>query len=231
MDVAREHKDLGADIGLLAVLQTWARDLHYHVHIHCVVPGGGLSTDRLRWIQCSNDYFLPQRVLALRLRTRFKAALQKADPKLFVQIPCKVWQMAWVVDVLPVGRGEAALKYLGAYVYRSAFSSEKIIADDGKNITFVCRDNKGVKRTLTRPAETFIHRVLQHVLPRRFQHVRSYGWLSPAAKARFERIRAMLDWKAPPLQILPRPAPECPCCHKPMILVQVLPRPPPEKSG
>jgi len=231
IDVARDHKDLGAHIGLLAVLQTWARDLHFHPHVHCVVPGGGLSADGLRWVRPkSSDYFLPQPVLAKRFRTRLKQALQQRAPKLFGQIPRKVWHLDWVADVQPVGSGEPALKYLAAYVYRTAFSAEKIVADDGQRITFTYRDNEGRNRAMRLPGEKFLHRFLQHVLPRGLQRVRHFGWLSAAARERFERIRALLDWQPP--KPLPEPAvfvPHCPGCKKPMLLIGRLPRPPPSR--
>ena len=229
LDVGRDHKDLGAQVGLLAVLQTWARDLHYHPHVHCVVPGGGLAADGLRWVRTKRPgYFLPQKVLARRFRTRLKTALQQAHPKLFIAIPAKVWRMDWVADVQAVGSGEPALKYLAAYVYRSAFSAERIIADDGQYVTFSYRDNQGRNRSMRLSGEAFLQRFLQHVLPKGFQRVRHFGWLSPAAKARFERIRALLDWQAPVELLVPAlPPPLCPCCKKPMHLIGRLPRPPP----
>jgi hypothetical protein len=229
LDVGRDHKNLGAQLGVLAVLQTWARDLHYHPHVHCVVPGGGLSEDQLRWVRPkSSGYFLPQPALAMRFRTRLKQALQQRDAKLFVQIPRQVWKMNWVTDVQPVGSGEPALKYLAAYVYRTAFSAEKIIADDGQHVTFTYRDNTGTNHRLTLTGEKFLHRFLQHVLPKGLQRVRHFGWLSAAAKGRFDRIRALLDWQPP--EPLPEPqvfVPQCPGCKKPMRLIGRLPRPPP----
>jgi hypothetical protein len=229
LDVGREHKDLGAQLGVLAVLQTWARDLHYHPHVHCVVPGGGLSEDRLRWVRPKNrDYFLPQAALAARFRNRLKQVLQREHPELFAQIPPRVWALSWIADVQPVGSGEPALKYLAAYVYRTALSAEKIVADDARGVTFRYRDNTGRDRTLTLSAERFLHRFLQHVLPKGLQRVRTFGWLSPAAKVRFERIRALLDHPAPPpAPAPPAPVPECPFCHQPMFLIGRLPRPPP----
>lgn len=230
LDVGRDHKDLGAQLGLTAVLQTWARDLHFHPHVHCVVPGGGLSSNGLRWMRPKHpDYFLPQAALAMRLCTRLKEVLRHDHPALFAQIPPRVWTLHWVADVQPVGTGEPALKYLAAYVYRTAFSAERILADDGSRITFGYRDNQGQTQTRTLTAEQFLHCYLQHVLPRGFQRVRHFGWLSPAAKARFQRAAALLDWNPPPAQPLTfeTPAPECPDCKKPMILVGRLPRPPP----
>jgi Putative transposase/Transposase zinc-binding domain len=229
-DVAREHRDLGAEIGCLAVLQTWTRDLRFHPHVHCVVPAGGLSADRLRWISPKREnYFLPQAVLALRLRTRFKAALQKDHPQLLAQVPKIVWPMLWIADVQPVGTGEPALKYLAAYVYRTAFSAERILSDDGQHITFSYRDGKERKTQFARLfVEAFLHCFLQHVLPTGFQRVRYFGWLAPAAKARWQRILALLDYK-PPAAVSPQPLapPLCPRCNKPMLLVGQLPRAPP----
>ena len=229
-DLARDHKDFGAQIGLLAVLQTWTRDLRYHPHVHCVVPAGGLSADALRWVRPKNcDYFLPQAALALRFRTRLKQALQQNHPEVFRLIATVAWSLDWVADVQPVGSGEPALKYLAAYVYRTAFSTERILSDDGHHVTFSYRDRKtrdpGTVRLVP---EAFLHRFLQHVLPKGFQRVRSFGWLSAAAKAKWERILALLDWKRPALvATAPRPPPHCPTCKKPMQLVGQLPRAPP----
>ena len=229
IDVGRDHKDLGAELGVLAVLQTWTRDLRFHPHVHCVVPGGGLSADHLRWVRPkSADYFLPQAVLAKRFRTRLKHALQQADAKLFVRIPRQTWKLNWVADVQPVGSGEPALKYLAAYVYRTAFSAERIVADDGQHVTFSYRDHTGKTCRLKLTGEAFLHRFLQHVLPRGLQRVRHFGWLSAAAKERFARVRALLDWQPP--SALPEPVvyvPRCPCCQKPMQLLGRLARPPP----
>lgn len=229
-DVAREHKDLGAEIGLLAVLQTWTRDLRYHPHVHCVVPAGGLSPDGLRWVSPRREgYFLPQAVLALRFRTRLKQALQQHHPLLFVQIPRAAWSLDWVADVQPVGTGEPALKYLAAYVYRTAFSAERIVADDGQFVTFTYKDSKdGGTRTVRLSAERFLHRFLQHVLPPGLQRVRYFGFLSAAAKASWQRVCTLLDWHPSPLvPPPPSPAPVCPRCHKPMPRVARLPRAPP----
>lgn len=232
LDVARDHKDLGAQLGLMAVLQTWTRDLRYHPHVHCVVPAGGLSADRLRWIGPKRqDYFLPQPVLAMRLRTRLKQALQQHHPLLFVQVPTAAWSLRWVVDVQPVGTGEPALKYLAAYVYRTAFSAQRILADDGQFITFSYKDSKDrATRTVRLAAEHFLHRFLQHVLPQGLQRVRHFGFLSAAARARWLRVCTLLDWQPPPaIPPLPLPPPQCPCCNKPMLLVGQLPRAPPPR--
>jgi hypothetical protein len=234
LDVGLGHKDLGAELGVLAVLQTWTRDLRFHPHVHCVVPAGGLSEDGLRWIRPKRaNYFLPEQALAKRLRTRLKETLQEEHAELFRQVPSHVWAMDWVADVQFVGSGEPALKYLAAYVYRTAFSAERILSDDGQSISFSYRDGKsGATRLLRLPAEAFLHRFLQHVPPKGFQRVRYFGWLSAAAKARFERIAALLDWKAPDLmEPTPWPPPMCRSCHLPMRRIKRLPRAPPPDSS
>ena len=142
---------------MLAVLQTWTRDLRYHPHVHCVVPAGGLSADGLRWVSPKREnYFLPQGALALRFRTRLKQALQQDHPALFTQIPRAAWSLDWVADVQPVGSGEPALKYLAAYVYRTALSAERICADDARGITFSFRDNTGAPKPRYRPKASSI---------------------------------------------------------------------------
>ena len=229
-DLARDHKNLGAQLGVLTVLQTWTRDLRYHPHVHCVVPGGGLSADRLRWVRPKHAaYFLPQAALAWRFRSRLKARLQQDHPALLAQIPPGVWGRPWVADVQPVGSGEPALKYLAAYVYRTAFSAERIVRDDAQGITFSYRDRQaGQTRTVCLSPGRFLHRFLQHVLPLGFQRVRAFGWLSAAAKTSWLRVCALLDWQAPaPTPPAPLPPPLCPRCHKPMHWVGRLPRAPP----
>jgi hypothetical protein len=227
-DVASREKYLGAEVGCLSVLHTWGRQLQFHPHVHCVVPAGGLRADRLRWCRPpSPDFFLPQQVLADRFRNRLQAALQ--DEPDFAQIPSLVWHQKWVVDVEAVGSGEAALKYLSAYVYRTALGSQAIVADQDGHITFKYKDSQDQAfHTLTLPAQEFLRRFLQHVLPKGFQRVRYYGWLSPAATARWERILALLDWTAPPLSLPPAKPPSlCPHCGGPLHWLGTFPRGPP----
>jgi hypothetical protein len=228
-EVAANPKHLGAELGLLGVLHTWSRQLVYHPHVHYVVAGAGLSPDGLRWNRVASDkFFLPEKVLARRFRHRLRRALA-LTPELDRQIPAVVWRTDWVVDSLAVGTGAAALKYLSAYVYKTALSRARILTDDERGITFrFRRSDDGRWQTLTLRPEEFVRRFLQHVLPRGFQRVRSYGWLAPAAKAKWQRIEALLDWHRPaPPPVQPLPVPKCPHCRKPLVLVERLPRAPP----
>jgi hypothetical protein len=227
-DVAARPKYLGAQLGILSALHTWGRQLQYHPHVHCVVPGGGLRADGLRWCEPKNpDFFLPQIVLAARFRNRLKTALQAQED--FDQIPSEVWRQKWVVDVQPVGSGEPAIKYLSAYVYRTALGPEAILADHDGNVTFQYKDSQTQEqRTLTLEALEFIRRFLQHVLPQGFQRVRYYGWLAPAAAARWQRILSLLDWHAPARPPAPPPPqPLCPRCGAPLVWIATLSRAPP----
>jgi len=224
-DVASREKYLGGELGFLSVLHTWGRQLQFHPHVHCVVPAGGLRSDGLRWRRPKTaNFFLPQTVLAARFRNRLKAALK--DQAEAAAIPRAVWGQTWVVDVQPAGNGESAVKYLSAYVYRTALGSQRILEDYQGHITFKYKDSEDAQwHTLTLTAAEFLRRFLQHILPKGFQRVRYYGWLSPAATSRWERVLALLDWKpresaslVPCVQLL------CPQCHLPLTCLGRLPR-------
>jgi hypothetical protein len=229
-DLAADPKYLGAELGLTAMLQTWTRDLRYHPHVHLLVPGGGLAPNRLRWLRVKDaEFLLPQAKLAARFKGRLKAWLQKDEPELFKAVPAKVWWMKWVADVQPVGSGEAALKYLANYLCKPPLHDTQLERWDTQSVCFRYRENSGAQKQCTVTAQEFVRRFLQHVLPKGFQRVRHYGWLGAAARKRWERILALLDWKIPAAQ-LSTPTlqlPKCPCCSKPMVLLGTVPRSPP----
>jgi hypothetical protein len=228
-DLAADPKQLGAELGITAMLQTWTRDLRYHPHVHLLVPGGGLTANQLRWVRVKDSEFLvPQVKLASRFKGRLKAWLQTHEPALFKEVPVKVWWLKWVADVQPVGSGEAALKYLANYLCQPPLHDTQIEHWDAQSVTFRYRDNQGAQQHSTVSGSEFVRRFLQHVLPRGFQRVRHYGWLGAAAQAKRERIHALLDWRAPALNLQPATLtlPKCPCCGKAMFLIGPLPRAP-----
>lgn len=229
-EVAAHEKHLGAELGLLGVLHTWTRQLIYHPHVHYVVPAAGLSADQLRWRRAPRpDFFLPTRVLARRFRSRLRRALARHHPTLYAGVPAAAWHKEWVVDCTGVGTGEAALKYLSAYVYRTAIASTRIVADDERGVSFRYRDrDAGDWRTATVAPAEFLRRFLQHVVPAGFQRVRYYGWRASAAQAKWDRILALLDWRCPARpERRPLPPPTCPHCRQPLQLLGRLPRAPP----
>lgn len=227
LDVALSK--LGIELGLLGVLHSWSRQLTFHPHVHYVVPGGGLSPDGLCWVRIKEDYFLPTKVLALRFKNRLRQQLERAHQDLLKQVPAKVWRQDWVVDIQPVGSGEAVLKYLSAYVYRTALGAQRIVKDEHGHITFTYREsNSGPTRLSTVSAFEFLRRFLQHVLPRGFQRVRYFGWLSPAAARRWTRLQTLLDWRpATPPAKPTLPPPLCPVCQVPMRWIGRIARGPP----
>ena len=231
LDVALSK--LGLQLGLLGVLHTWSRQLLFHPHVHFVVPGGGMTPDGLRWQRIQDPQFLlATRVLAARFRNRLRQHLELHHNDLLRKLPAAAWRQRWVVDVRPVGSGQSALKYLAAYVYRTALGRQRIVrAQDGK-VTFTHRAaGDGSTRLCTVRAPEFLRRFLQHVLPRGFQRVRYYGWLSPAAKRRWQRLQTLLDWRPAELQPPPpRPPWLCPHCGEPMRLVGPLARAPPRPA-
>ena len=228
-DVALTKLEL--ELGFVGVLHTWTRQLIYHPHIHYLVPGGGL-TPTGHWKSLpDSQFFVHENVLAARCKSRLRRALKKDHPDLFQKIPAKVWQVRWVVDVQPAGRGTTALRYLAAYVQKTALSAARLLACDDQSVRFTYQDRKTQKvHTLCLSGEEFLRRFLQHVLPPGFQRVRHFGWLSPAAKARWQHIESLFRTKAVVSPAAPPPpgwAPECPRCHKPMRLLGTLPRSPP----
>jgi hypothetical protein len=228
-DLAAAPKHLGAELGITALLQTWTRDLRYHPHVHLLVPGGGLTANGLRWVRVpKHEFLVPQVKLAARFKGRLQAWLQTQQPELGKAVPAKVWWIKWVADIQPVGSGEAALKYLAAYLCRPPLHEAQLEKAHAQTVTFRYRENGGAVKRCTIRGSEFVRRFLQHVLPQGFQRVRHYGWLGAAAQAKRERIAALLDWRAPALVLpAPVPPPKCPACGKLMILIGSVARKPP----
>ena len=176
----------------MGVLHTWGRNLAYHPHVHYLVPGGGLGTDG-RWRPSRANFLLPVKALSRLARGKFRAALRRADAAVYAAIPAGVWQADWVVHCQPVGNGLTAVKYLAPYIFRVAISNQRIIKMAEGKVTFRYRaTDTGQPRICTLPAEEFIRRFLQHVLPRRFVKVRYYGWLAMGQRKRLAALREQL---------------------------------------
>ena len=194
--IADDPKHLGAEIGFLAVLHTWGQTLLFHPHLHCVVPGGGISPDRKHWIACRPGFFLPVRVLSRLFRRLFLEHLQATfdqgklqffsslerlrDPQTFTQYLAPLRQAEWVVYAKPPFGGPAqVLNYLGRYTHRVAISNNRLLGIDHGRVSFRWKDYRHHDRqkTMTLEAEEFIRRFLLHVLPDGFQRIRHYGFL------------------------------------------------------
>ncbi len=217
--IAADPKHLGARIGLTAVLHTWGSALTHHPHVHCIVPGGGLSPDGGRWINCRPGFFLPVRVLSRLFRRLFLEKLiaahqagrlrffgdhrNLADPKAFAAYLSPARKLEWVVYAKrPFAGPEAALAYLSRYTHRIAIANSRIVALNGDTVTFKWKDyrTKGRLRykTMNLQAHEFIRRFLIHVLPRGFHRIRHYGLFANGGRAEnLARARQLLAMPTP----------------------------------
>ena len=176
--LAKDPRFVGGDIGMMGGLHTWRRDIGYHPHVHFIVPGGGLSPDRSKWLPSNDEFFVPAEALSPIFRAKFRDALKKTD--LFDSVPKDVWQKEWVVHCKPVGNGNSALKYLAPYIYRVAITNNRIEKLENAKVTFRFKNSDTDQwETSTVPVFDFIHRFLQHVLPKSFIKIRYYGFMAP----------------------------------------------------
>jgi hypothetical protein len=197
LEVAADPEHLGADIGFFAILHTWGQNLLFHPHIHCVIPGGGLSADHSHWIHPRYPFFLPIKVLSKVFRGKFVGALKRMhrksrltfagsiermlEPKCFAAFLRTLFRQDWVVYAKPAfGGPEQVIRYLGRYTHRVAISNHRLVSFDGHNVTFRWRDYaRGNKqRLMTVSADEFIRRFLVHVLPKGFVRIRHFGFMA-----------------------------------------------------
>ena len=204
LEIARDPRHLGAEIGFFSVLHTWDQRLQHHPHVHCVVAAGGLAPDHARWISSHHSFFLPVKVLSRVFRGKFVAALKNAfreariefhgrlaplaEPRTFASWLRVLFRQDWVVYAKPpFGGPEHVLRYLGAYTHRVAISNHRLVALADGNVTFRWRDSAhgNKKRLMTLPVEEFLRRFLLHLLPRGFVRIRNFGFLANRRRAEF----------------------------------------------
>jgi len=214
LTIAADPKRLGARLGITAVLHTWGSALTHHPHIHCIVPGGGLSLDGQRWVACKPGFFLPVRVLSRLFRRllleKLSAAhhaghLQFFDPhhnlansQDFADYLAPLRQIDWVVYAKrPFAGPEAVLAYLSRYTHRVAISNSRLLACDQRGVTFKWKDYRAKRRdryqSMTLATSEFIRRFLIHVLPPGFHRIRHYGlFANPVRAKQLTRLRQLL---------------------------------------
>ena len=252
--IAGDAKHLGARIGLTAVLHSWGSALTHHPHLHCVVPGGGISPDGQRWISCRPGFFLPVRVLSRLFRRLFLEKLVAAHEagrlKFFGDLrhlaethafdghlrPLR--KVEWVVYAKrPFAGPQAVLAYLSRYTHRVAIANSRLISLDEGGVTFKWKDYRAKgrmrRKTMTLPIDEFIRRFLIHVLPSGFHRIRYYGLLANGGRAKnLIRARQLLDV---PVSLdepddtaesdePPMLALPCPCCGGPMVIIETFER-------
>lgn len=197
LEVAATPKHLGAEIGFLAVLHTWGQQMQHHPHLHCVVPGGGLSPSHTAWVHSRNQFLLPVKVLSRLFRGKFLAFLRKAQRKGklhfhgalaafqkgpgFEGLLNQAYDCEWVVYTkAPFGGPEQVLRYLSRYTHRVAISNRRILSMTDGNVTFRWKDyaHGSKHKVSTLAACEFLRRFFLHVLPRGFVRIRHFGFLA-----------------------------------------------------
>jgi putative transposase/transposase-like zinc-binding protein len=249
LTIAADKKHLGARIGITAVLHTWGSAMTHHPHLHMIVPGGGISRDRSRWVAKRPDFFLPVRVLSKLFRRLMIEKLVAAhaagqltfhgahaalvNTKAFAAYLAPLRRTRWFVYAKrPFAGPKAVLAYLSRYTHRVAISNRRLIAADARAVTFKVKDYRidgpGRYKTMTLDPHEFIRRFLIHVLPKGFHRIRHYGLLASGVKAdNLALARKLLDVAAPkpePEDIASDPATpleSCPCCGAAMRIIEV----------
>ena len=249
LEIARDPRHLGAEIGFFSVLHTWNQRLQHHPHIHCVLAAGGLAPDHSHWISSRPSFFLPVKVLRRVFRGKFVAGLKTAfregrlefhghlvplaEPRSFASWLRLLFLHHWVVYAKrPFGGPEHALRYLGAYTHRVAISNHRLVALTDRNVTFRWRDSAhgNKKRLMTLSVDEFLRRFLLHLLPRGFVRIRNFGFLANRQRARllplcFSLLRgseAISAAAASPAADRPHSSWNCPVCGARMHVLERL---------
>ena len=245
LEVAANPKRLGAELGFLSVLHTWGQTLQHHPHIHCVVPAGGLSPDRDRWIHARPDFFLPVRVLRKVFRGKFVAGLKRLwrekrwclpgslktlkQERTFRTFLRSLHRKKWVVySKPPFGGPQHVLQYLARYTHRVAISNHRIVDFTEGKVSFRWKDyaHASQQRVMTLDADEFLRRFLLHLLPQRFVRIRSFGFLAnrqrTASLALCRQLLATAEVPAPVVAKACQAAWPCPQCGGPMLLLERL---------
>ena len=212
LTLAADAKRLGAQVGITALLHTWGQNLLFHPHLHCVVTGGGLSSDGQRWIAGKPHYFLPVRVLGKLFRGKFLAGLKEAyqagllrlegsaamlaDPRSFQRLLDAGYDRNWNVYAKPpFGGAEQVFRYLGRYSHRVAISNHRLREVTDTHVQFDWKDYaRGNQiRQMRLHIDEFIRRFLLHVLPKGFVRIRHYGLLASVnVGGKLEQCRRLL---------------------------------------
>lgn len=254
-DTLANPKWLGAETsGFTMVLHTWNQRLHFHPHLHCIVPGAGIAADGRVVTVKDAGFLVPQPALRSVFRARFRDGLSALEEHLSREarhfkrtaVDPAVWKQDWGVHLQPFGSGENIIKYLGRYVCRTAIGDSRIVSVTDTHVSFRWKDRaKGdAMRVETVEGAEFVKRYLRHVLPRGMRALRYYGFCHPASKVKRERVafhtgRPLLIGPGVAAHEKPPHVVTCPCCGEPMKkLLRLLPAwspsrapPPPRKRS
>lgn len=219
LEVARDPRHLGAEIGFFSVLHTWDQRLQHHPHVHCVIAAGGLAPDHGSWISSRRTFFLPVKVLGRVFRGKFVAGLKSAfregklefhgqlaslaERRSFAAWLRLLFRHDWVVYAKPPFAGPVhALRYLGAYTHRVGIANSRLVAFSEGIVSFRWRDSAHAnkKRVMNLPVDEFLRRFLLHLLPRGFVRIRNFGFLANRQRTRLLPLCFTLLQSAPSYQ-------------------------------
>ena len=249
LEVARDPRHLGAEIGFFTILHTWNQKLQLHPHVHCVIPAGGLSLDHTQWINSRSRFFLSIHVLRRVFRGKFVAGLRQAfqdhrlrfqgnlaalaQPKTFAAWLRPLFRKDWVVYAKPPFGGPAyVLQYLGRYTHRVAISNHRLVSFSEGKVTFRWRDSahRNEQKLMALSLDEFLRRFLLHLLPKGFVRIRNFGFLANRRRATLLPLCFALLGAAQPPQAEkdlssasdPHDLWRCPKCGGPMVVVERL---------
>jgi hypothetical protein len=192
--LASDPRYVGGRVGVMAVLHTWGSNLSYHLHVHCLVTAGGLSSDGHTWLPARDDYLVPVNALSKLFRGIFLDRIRRQFED--IDLPKSVWQKDWVVHCKPAVHGtRTVLNYLARYIHRVAIANSRILSVDNGNVTFRYKNSKrgAYIKTMTVNAAEFIRRFLQHALPAGVHKVRYYGLWSPSNRKKLLELQQTLS--------------------------------------
>ena len=224
MLLAKDKRFLGADIGLMGILQTWTRKLVYHPHLHFLIPAGGIKNER--WKYANPRLLVHVKPLSKLIRGLFKENLKKTD--LYTLVPQAAWRQDWVCHITPVGNGHAVLKYLAPYVYRVALSDRSILEVKDDRVTFQYKEpDDKIRKVCTLDVFEFLRRYLQHVLPKGFVKVRYFGFLATKKRQELDYVKELigkrLSEERPSYPLKTQKAVTCPHCGATLVFVCEIP--------
>lgn len=217
VELSKDTRHLGADVGLITVLHTWGQNMMEHPHLHCIMPAGGLSFDKQHWVhpQKKNKFFIYVKVLSEKFRGKFLDLLKQAYNKgelefkgklaplsgktRFANFVAPLYLKDWVVNIqAPFGKPEKVLEYLSRYVFRIAITDRRILEVKERKVRFTWKDYRtGIFREMKLDVDEFIRRFLLHVLPKGFFKVRYYGIFSSRYRAQnIEKAKQLLAQEA-----------------------------------
>lgn len=251
--VSADEKYFGANIGFFAILHTWGQKINMHNHLHCVVPGGGFSQKKQKWIHAPNNYLVPAQVLRKRFRSIFLCELknlfysgklylsgtQYENPKKFQNMIDSFFSREWVVYLKKSFKGkDSVIEYLARYTHKIAITNHRIVSLENDIVTYRYRDYKDENKVKNISVHVllFMRRFLLHVLPYRFVRIRYFGILSHRNKKKTiqacrdfynmeePREQSSLQWQALYLKLTGKDCTKCSNCRTGiLILKEIIP--------